>query len=278
MNIKLTLLALLAVVIVGCNSNKKMKTPTTDTSNVNDMEKLDTKTIENSKWILNTLEGKDMSDREKNGQIIYFTLNTAANSINGNSGCNTFMGTYTIDDGNRISFSKLASTRMMCPDAKINEYQILKVFELTDNFSIENGMLSLNVGKGASLATFTKAEAENEIVEKYWKLKTLEGKEITMVDHQEREIFFTLKSEDNRITGFVGCNTISGEYLLEKGNRIRFTNIATTLRICPDVAFNESEVLNVFNTADNYTINGEILSLNVGRRAPLAVFEAIYMH
>lgn len=118
---------------------------------------------------------------------------------------------------------------------------------------------------------------ESMIIEKYWKLKTLEGQEVQMADNQEREIFFTLKTVGNRVTGFSGCNVLSGEYELEEGNRIRFTHMATTLRACPDVKVNESELLNVFNIADNYTINGDVLSLNVGRRAPLAVFEAVYM-
>ena len=49
------------------------------------------------------------------------------------------------------------------------------------------------------------------------------------------------------------------------------------MMICPDVAVNESEFMEVFELADNYTIYNDTLSLNVGRRAPLAVFEAVYM-
>ena len=50
------------------------------------------------------------------------------------------------------------------------------------------------------------------------------------------------------------------------------------MRACPDVDVNESEFLEVFELADNYTINGTILSLNVGRRASLAVFESVLMN
>ena len=75
------------------------------------------------------------------------------------------------------------------------------------------------------------------------------------VENQEREIYFTLKTGESRVTGFSGCNTFNGNYILEEGNRIRFSIMAATLRACPDVAINESEVLEVFNLADNYTIN-----------------------
>ena len=118
---------------------------------------------------------------------------------------------------------------------------------------------------------------DNTITEKYWKLKKLDGKAVSMKKNQEREIYFILKTTENRVTGFAGCNALAGEYSLEKGNRIRFKNIAITMKACPDVAVNESEFLEVFNLADNYTIVDNILSLNVARRAPLAVFEAVEM-
>ena len=134
----------------------------------------------------------------------------------------------------------------------------------------------VTVGCNSTKNTSVKTE-NNSITEKYWKLNILEGKKITMAKNQEREIYFTLKTDQNRVTGFAGCNTFSGEYTIEDGNRIRFKNMAITMMACPDVAVNESEFLEVFELADNYTINNDVLSLNVGRRAPLAVFEAVYI-
>ena len=276
MKFKIATIALIAFTIMSCNTGKKTNSESSETNseNANSME---VQSIENTKWIITTLEGKDMSKKETNGQVVYFTLNSKDNRVNGFSGCNTFMGTYSLEEGNRISFSQMGSTRMSCPDSDINEQEILNIFNTADNYTITNGKLALNKAKRAPLAEFKIGDMENEpIVEKYWKLKTLEGKEVNMSANQEREIFFTLKSQDNRVTGFAGCNTIGGEYTLEKGNRIRFTNMLTTLKACPDVDFNESELMKVFELADNYTIVDDVLSLNVGRRAPLAVFEAVY--
>ncbi|MFD2907599.1 META domain-containing protein [Flavobacterium ardleyense] len=124
----------------------------------------------------------------------------------------------------------------------------------------------------------TTESSENTITEKYWKLTLLDGKKVTMAANQEREIFFTLKTDSNKVTGFSGCNTFSGEYTIEDGNRIRFKNMAVTMMACPDVAVNEGSFLEVFELTDNYTIVNDVLSLNIGRRAPLAVFEAVYMN
>ncbi len=114
------------------------------------------------------------------------------------------------------------------------------------------------------------------ITDKYWKLIKLEGQDVVMVENQEREINFMLKAEDNTVGGFAGCNSITGEYELEDGNRIKFKNMGLTMMMCPDVIVNEAEFMEVFELADNYRIQNDTLELNVARRAPLAVFVAVY--
>ncbi len=270
MKTKLTTLAIIALTIVSCNTTKNTNNNVTqnDTQHSND--------ITNSTWELTKLEDATVDQSNTEGDKIHFVLNSSDSTVNGYSGCNIFNGTYSMEKGNRIKFSKIASTRMACPDSDINENDVLEVFNLADNYTLNGEELTLNVGKRAPLAVFKKAATENQIVEKYWKLKTLEGQDIQMTENQEREVFFTLKTAENRVTGFAGCNTMTGKYTLEDGNRIRFSKMGVTMMACPDVDFNESEFLKVFNLADNYTINGDTLSLNAGRRAPLAVFEAVY--
>ncbi len=129
--------------------------------------------------------------------------------------------------------------------------------------------------KNEAASTLNKTD-QNPITEKYWKLLTLEGREVTMVKNQERESYFILKTDQNRVTGFAGCNTFNGTYALEKNSRIRFSPLVTTRKACPDAKVSEAEFLKVFGLADNYIIRGDTLSLNVGRRAPLAVFAAVY--
>lgn len=125
-------------------------------------------------------------------------------------------------------------------------------------------------------ATSQPVNTDQVITEKYWKLIQLEGKDVEMAENQEREIFFVLKTNDNTVSGFAGCNSITGEYELEDGNIIRFNNMGITMMFCPDVDVNETEFMEVFELADNYTIHNDTLELNVAKRAPLAVFEAVY--
>ncbi|WP_289023984.1 META domain-containing protein [uncultured Salegentibacter sp.] len=263
-------LTLILLTTIACNTSKKTQEPADNVvTNFSDKE-----LITKEKWILTELEGQEITGNKDNH--IYFTLNANENRIQGFSGCNTFMGEYNLNENNRIRFSKLASTRMACFDTPVAESEVLKVFELADNYTIKDNLLMLNIGRRSPLAVFKKSTPE--IVGKYWKLKTLGGQEVKMSENQEREIHFILESNTNRIKGFAGCNTFNGTYALEEGNRINFSQMAATLKACSNLTINESEFLKVFELANNYTIKGDVLSLNIGRRAPLAVFEAVYFH
>ncbi|MEM0519616.1 MULTISPECIES: META domain-containing protein [Aequorivita] len=244
---------------------------------INTTESTSENTITETHWVLETLGGEKI-DAFKYGNPIGFKLNDKENRINGFSGCNSFFGNYSLEAGNRISFSSLGATKMACLTLAFNEADLLEVFNLADNYSISGDKLSLNVGKRAPLAVFKKATETEPITEKYWKLKTLEGQEVKMAKNQEKEIYFMLKTDDNKVVGFAGCNTFSGNYTLQEGNRIQFSQMATTMMACPDLDINEAEFLKVFELADNFTIQDDVLSLNVGRRAPLAVFEAVYFN
>ncbi|MDX5481748.1 MAG: META domain-containing protein [Hymenobacteraceae bacterium] len=133
------------------------------------------------------------------------------------------------------------------------------------------------IGGGAKTEQTTDmAQQGNTITEKHWKLVELEGQPVMMAENQETEVHFVLHSEGNKVIGNGVCNVINGTYTLSEGNRIRFSKMATTMMYCP-VIEKEAEFLQVFELADNYSLNGDILTLNVGRRAPLAVFHAVYL-
>ncbi|MDQ2793434.1 MAG: META domain-containing protein [Bacteroidota bacterium] len=110
---------------------------------------------------------------------------------------------------------------------------------------------------------------------KYWKLVTLEGRAVAMAPSQERKAYFMLR-DSSRVTGFGGCNVLNGSYELNESQlRLRFVNMLTTMRACPGPD-SERSFLEVLNQTNNYTLRGDTLLLNVGRRAPLAVFHAVY--
>ena len=245
------------MLLVSCGTGKKVK-----------------ETDENSilqKWELSLIDGMPVTAN----QAIYIELSEDG-KVSGFIGCNRITGNYAIENESQITFNQLATTRMMCSEVEMEmESQVLELLNTCDNFTIDSGMLMLNIGRRSPLATFYVMN-ENEIINKYWKLKTLEGQTVQMDDNQEREQYFTLRS-DGSISGFAGCNHFNGQYELAEGNRISINdNMAMSLKACSDLNVDESAFMKVFELTDNYTIDGDTLSLNVGKRAPLAVFEAVY--
>lgn len=104
-------------------------------------------------WRLVELQGKPISRLDKNKRPIQLRFNSKENRVNGFGGCNNFWGSYTLKDGNQISFSKMASTLMACPDLHI-ETELYRVLDRADNYTIKDNILSLNKAKMAPLARF----------------------------------------------------------------------------------------------------------------------------
>ncbi len=256
------LLAVLILSIVGCNSSKKAS----DSA-------VDGKKIINYMWEMTALESVKLDQSNTEGKKIYFQLNDDM-TVNGYSGCNIFSGQYKLEPGNMIKFSNMASTRMFCPDVKVKEQDVLNVFQVANNYTISNGKLTLTIGKRAPMATFKRVKTSEYMVEKYWKLKTLDGKEMVMQKDQEREMYFMLKGKD-KVVGFAGCNNINGTYNIE-GSKIMFSQMLTTLRACPNVNINESSFLKMFDGVDNFVVNGDDMTLKKANII-VATFEAIYL-
>ena len=110
----------------------------------------ETNSLTEKYWKLIEINGKTVKPSEKEAHII---LKEADNRIIGNSGCNSFAGGFELQPGNRISFSKIASTRMACMDMSIED-QLFNILSTVDNFSLSEGILSLNRARMAPLARF----------------------------------------------------------------------------------------------------------------------------
>jgi heat shock protein HslJ len=108
-----------------------------------------------------------------------------------------------------------------------------------------------------------------------WRLTELMGKAIPAAADPMNNITLKFNKADNRVSGFSGCNTYSGGYTSNDPLRISFAQMISTMKACPTNMELESEYLQMLAGVDNYTVNGNVLSLNKARMAPLAKFEAV---
>ncbi|MDR2622818.1 MAG: META domain-containing protein [Dysgonamonadaceae bacterium] len=111
------------------------------------------------------------------------------------------------------------------------------------------------------------SEVNSLLAGKRWKLVELNGKPV-----EKQDAFLLLDKDKSTVSGNLGCNTFSGTYELKTGNRIKFSSLAATLKMCLDMEI-EDGLKKVLEIADNYTVNEETLILNRLRMAPLAKFE-----
>lgn len=251
------------LILIGCGSTNSK------TGNMNDVSDSD---ITGVFWVLETLEGETIVHPNDPREIGF---RIEEDKVSGFAGCNNFMGSFSQSEANKIQFSSMASTKMACLTTTFDERIFIRAFDTIDEYELSDDGLKL-MSKGNVLATFKKSSKEDHpIVEKYWKLKTLEGKEVKPLEDQEREIYFMLKGHENRVTGYAGCNSFSGNYTLTSDNTIEFSQLRSTLRVCPDADFNESEFLQVFHGPTEYKVDGDALTL-FKNEAALATFEAIH--
>ena len=165
--------------------------------------------------------------------------------------------------GNTITLNEAGN------DAKHNQYLVG-----------ENSLTKLDAdGKKiessfAAMYELKKVAIDMGITDKYWKLVELNGQKIPAPEAGGKEAHFVLSTSEKKIHGNNGCNGFNGSYELMEGNRIQFSKMATTMMACMNVPY-DNEYLKVFEMADNYTIQGNTLSLNKARMAPLARFEAV---
>jgi len=122
------------------------------------------------------------------------------------------------------------------------------------------------------------SEERTSITGKYWKLIEINGKPVVLDESIGSEPFIILRNEDRRVNGSGGCNTISGSFEISEGNRIKFSQMATSLKACLNMEFEEA-LKKALDMADNYSLSddGKYLSLNRARMAPLARFEVVYL-
>ena len=129
----------------------------------------------------------------------------------------------------------------------------------------------------SSCGSMKKNTTANEITGKYWKLIELNGKKIEWTEDTKREPHIILKA-DNKVNGHGGCNGFHGSFEMQAGNRIKFSQVASTLMACLNMEI-EDQFFKSLSEVDNYTISedGKYLSLNKAKMSPLARFEVVYL-
>lgn len=110
-------------------------------------------TIAEKYWKLIALNGKNIILGKNQNTAPHLMLKNGSSRVFGNGGCNAFQGFYELSEGNKIKFTKIATTKMFC-DYMETEQALLQVLENAENYSVKNDTVTLNNAAVISLAKF----------------------------------------------------------------------------------------------------------------------------
>ena len=106
----------------------------------------------------------------------------------------------------------------------------------------------------------------------YWKVVSIAEEPITHPSNN-RLIYIVFYEEDNRISGYAGCNNVIGNYVLNDPDRISML-AASTKMLCEDFMDVEQKFLTVLTEADYYKVEGNKLSITTFNKV-VAIFERV---
>lgn len=122
-----------------------------------------------------------------------------------------------------------------------------------------------------SCQTQTAQKPTTDITGKKWKLTELNGKPIELKNSKNNP-YFKLNMDGMRYEGHAGCNGLGGTFEIKPDvMRIKFNQGMSTMMACEDLDI-ENQFTKAILAADNYSVNGNTLTLNKARMAPLAKF------
>lgn len=207
----------------------------------------DSLSIEGPLWLLTDAgEGADAGAADS-------TLKLEGGNTSGNSGCNSFSGSYTID-GDSLTFGALASTAMACAEPAVGELEtvVLAGLEATEKYAIVGETLVLEDADGNALLSYSVAPAVN--LAGTWEitgyLMADQSAFTSPVADSGASLTF---ADDGTMSGTTGCNNVNGPYQVD-GDTISIGALATTKMACePDLTAQEEGILAALDVAATFT-------------------------
>ena len=104
-------------------------------------------------WKLVELNGNSVA-AEQTIKAPHIVLDMSNYKFSGNAGCNTIVGSFQLGTPNKITFSQVIATRMMCLNMEMED-QLLKIFDAIDGYAIDGDTLIFMDASETPLARFT---------------------------------------------------------------------------------------------------------------------------
>lgn len=224
-------------------------------------------TLESVTWRLGDLPGTDPQALAAAPRPV--TVRFEAGRVSGFSGCNNFMGSYTVA-GDQLTIGPLAGTMMACPEP---EAAIEKAFHAalsgTMRYSIQGEQLTLLATSGSALSFAAEPPPRLEGVT--WHVNGINNNRQAVVGLSGASQI-TLSFEQGTVSGNAGCNNFHAPYSTE-GKRIEIGPLVTTRMACPEEQMVEEQLfLAALQSAVTWNVDSGVLDMHRadGERALMA--------
>ena len=256
-------IAILAILIISLGSCSVIK------KNVNEQNPDNSKSLVlGKKWQLIEINGQPVAD-QINGKMPFLQLDEKSYSASG--GCNGIGGELTLSKNGKIKFAQGVSTMMACPDMSI-EQALSKNLIAADNYTIKDGILSLNKAKMAPLAKFKLIQDNKQQLSGAWELDYISGPRIAFDGlYPNRKPTMIFDASSGKVNGNSSCNNYNMTFKTN-GNTINFGPIMSTKMACEGngeaTFFSTLEKVNTFSISENTLtfIMGDIAIMRLKRQ------------
>jgi heat shock protein HslJ len=143
--------AFVLLLLASCGTSKNTNSTTNDDSPFD--PEGDRQELVDDTWVFMRIYGNDIAGTE--GRELPQLTFSEDGTFSGHTGCNPINGSYTLEDGLRIKFDRVASGLALCEDVTY-EADLLEVINETDNYTLNDGVLSLNKARMAPMAQLVK--------------------------------------------------------------------------------------------------------------------------
>jgi heat shock protein HslJ len=196
--------------------------------------------------------------------------------VAGNSSCNRFGGSYTVD-GNGLSISDhMMSTMMACQEPIMRQEQQFKAnLAATASYAIDGDTLTLLNADGQTVMTLT-ADVPATLIGTPWTARNYNngrGGVTSLVAGTTITLEFR---DDGGLSGSAGCNNYKTLYTLD-GDKMTIGPSMTTRKMCVEpegIMEQEQAYLAALETVATYRIEGRQLELRTESGALVASFQA----
>lgn len=206
----------------------------------------------NGEWIFTQACGQPVIGDEP----VRIIFNTEQHRIYGNNGCNTFNGTLLLEEGCAISFTDCLATTKACRP-EVTDTNVMEALGQTAYYNVirnNNEGITIELLNNNGERTATIERKMSEILNGNWEVTEINGKKVKL----DNKPSIALAMHDKKLSGNSGCNLINGDISYDAitlNNKIRFTSIASTTRMCePKTMEVENALLDALNKIGSYII------------------------